>query len=333
MASKFEKLIEYIINEDEAKAKALFHQIVISKSRDIYESLAEEDNIQSGLETGDRFADELEHDEDVIDGDHFQEDDDIEDEEGSMDLDDDSVDSGGDDSIEADGEELEDRVMDLEDAIDELKAEFDQLMADEDGTDLGDDSEEDSMDLGDDTDSEEDLSDTDSEEDLSDTDSEEEIEESNSIYSEGRKSPADLMREYVEKVTLPNAKTEDGKLVGTEGSVPVNKKSTSIGGKNDMGGTSANIARGGSNASPDGKAVPQPSNEYSKKRGDLPGAGKFQNTPGSKAGVKSLAKVSKPTAKDGSPAGAKNTDPASQNKTSVIESARRKPVAKKVTRK
>jgi hypothetical protein len=41
--NKFEKLIEYIINEDEAKAKALFHKIVVEKSRDIYESLVEDD--------------------------------------------------------------------------------------------------------------------------------------------------------------------------------------------------------------------------------------------------------------------------------------------------
>ena len=33
--NKYEQLIEYIINEDEDKAKALFHDIVVEKSRDI----------------------------------------------------------------------------------------------------------------------------------------------------------------------------------------------------------------------------------------------------------------------------------------------------------
>ena len=50
MTSKFEQLIEYVINDDEAKAKELFHDIVVEKSREIYENLmneesdAEEDN-------------------------------------------------------------------------------------------------------------------------------------------------------------------------------------------------------------------------------------------------------------------------------------------------
>ena len=41
--NKYEQLIEYIINEDEAKAKALFHNIVVERSREIYESLMDEE--------------------------------------------------------------------------------------------------------------------------------------------------------------------------------------------------------------------------------------------------------------------------------------------------
>ena len=40
--NKYEQLIEHIINNDEAKARALFHDIVVEKSRDIYESLMDE---------------------------------------------------------------------------------------------------------------------------------------------------------------------------------------------------------------------------------------------------------------------------------------------------
>ena len=43
MTSKFEQLIEYVINDEEAKAKELFHDIVVEKSREIYENLMDED--------------------------------------------------------------------------------------------------------------------------------------------------------------------------------------------------------------------------------------------------------------------------------------------------
>jgi len=39
MTNKFEQLIEYVINDEEAKAKELFHDIVVEKSRDIFENL------------------------------------------------------------------------------------------------------------------------------------------------------------------------------------------------------------------------------------------------------------------------------------------------------
>jgi len=41
--NKYEQLIEHIINDEEAKARALFHEIVVEKSRDIYESLMDEE--------------------------------------------------------------------------------------------------------------------------------------------------------------------------------------------------------------------------------------------------------------------------------------------------
>ena len=45
--NKFEQLIEYVINDDEANAKALFHEIVVDKSRDIYEEImAEESQVE-----------------------------------------------------------------------------------------------------------------------------------------------------------------------------------------------------------------------------------------------------------------------------------------------
>ena len=48
--TKFEQLVEYVINDDEAKAKALFHDIVVEKSREIYEDLMQDEAEEDGLE-------------------------------------------------------------------------------------------------------------------------------------------------------------------------------------------------------------------------------------------------------------------------------------------
>jgi hypothetical protein len=41
--NKFEQLIEYVINDEESKARELFHDIVVEKSREIYENLMAEE--------------------------------------------------------------------------------------------------------------------------------------------------------------------------------------------------------------------------------------------------------------------------------------------------
>lgn len=50
--SQFEQLIEYVINDEEAKARELFHNIVVEKSRAIYESIMEEtdESVEEGVE-------------------------------------------------------------------------------------------------------------------------------------------------------------------------------------------------------------------------------------------------------------------------------------------
>lgn len=42
--NKFEQLIEFVINDDEKNAKALFHEIVVEKSKDIYEEIMSEES-------------------------------------------------------------------------------------------------------------------------------------------------------------------------------------------------------------------------------------------------------------------------------------------------
>ena len=48
--NRFEQLIEYVINDEEAKAKELFHQIVVEKSRAIYEDLMDEEAVEEAEE-------------------------------------------------------------------------------------------------------------------------------------------------------------------------------------------------------------------------------------------------------------------------------------------
>ena len=144
--NKFEQLIEYVINDEEAKARELFHDIVVEKSRQIYEEMMEEEAVEEAKEEeeleeakeeeGEEELEEAKHDKDEEDkveesmdetmGGDQSDDliDDIEMEEQGM-----SMEGEGDDAM-ADAD-LEDRVVDLEDKLDELMAEFEALMGDE----------------------------------------------------------------------------------------------------------------------------------------------------------------------------------------------------------
>ena len=44
MSNKFNELIELFIAEEQDKAKEMFHEIVVEKSRDIYESLLNDES-------------------------------------------------------------------------------------------------------------------------------------------------------------------------------------------------------------------------------------------------------------------------------------------------
>ena len=118
MSDKFNELIELIISEETDQAKALFHDIVVDKSRSIYESLIDETEEDEELEESD-FDEELGGDaaEEFID--------DISADEEGLALEDEDED-----------EEMEDRVVDLEDALDELKAEFEKMMGGDDEDDM-----------------------------------------------------------------------------------------------------------------------------------------------------------------------------------------------------
>ena len=56
--NKLEQLIEYVINDDESKARELFHEIVVEKSREIYESLMDEEAVNEADENEEEDLDE-----------------------------------------------------------------------------------------------------------------------------------------------------------------------------------------------------------------------------------------------------------------------------------
>jgi len=145
MTSKFEQLIEYVINDEEAKAKELFHDIVVEKSREIYENLMQEEE-EEIEESADEDLDEGLENVDEFGGDSAQEFmDEVEvEEEGMMEDGDEEIEIGGEitgddmgDADEAGDGDLEDRVVDLEDKLDELMAEFEDLMGSEGNDDMG----------------------------------------------------------------------------------------------------------------------------------------------------------------------------------------------------
>ena len=122
---KFEQLIDLIINENEEQARALFHDIVVEKSREIYEGMMDDEMGEGmGGQVGD-LLDEIDVEEQgMAEG----EDDDLE-----FDSDEDEVIDIEDGEDDMDGEEdLEDRVVDLEDKLDQLMAEFEEIMAGDD---------------------------------------------------------------------------------------------------------------------------------------------------------------------------------------------------------
>lgn len=197
MTNKFEQLIELFIAEDEQGAKDLFHEIVVEKSRDIYESLTDEDQVEETAEVDEDAVEEAEEieesdfDEAELGGDAADDMiDDIEADEEGLSMEDDDAE-----------EEIEDRVVDLEDALDELKAEFEALMGGDDAAD------DDAMDMEPEMDM-----------DMGDEEGEEEEGE------EEEEADESFVREYTEKAPAPVTSEEGDGSAGP------------VAGKNDMGG-------------------------------------------------------------------------------------------------
>ena len=302
--NKFEKLIEYIINDEDQKARELFHDIVVEKSRDIYESIMDEEQVEehvAGDQVGE-LAQEISAEESV----HEEEDDEV-----GLDNDDQGDDMSGDLSMEpsdemdsdaAEHNEIEDKVMNIDAKLDELLAKFDEIMGGEsmDSEDNNVDaiSDEPSMDHdmehGDETFAE-------SKPDFLDMDKDGDKEESmkkavnDKTKTESRRSSTtELMREYVDRIGDIYGGAGDaaeGDAVGATG------KKTSINTKNpvgpgaNFGGTTATSKGGEQNQ--DGTSAPSTAKPQDLKSGNL-------NVPGGKAGNAFKSKESAKTGEESS---------------------------------
>ena len=221
--NQFEAMLEALINEDQETAKEIFHNIVVAKSREIYEELLSEDfDLEETSKDEDEDKDDRSdeafgaddsEEEPADDSEEEPADDSDEDDDVGGDATDDmigDVTDGEEEGSDLSDEEQTDRIMDLEDALEELKAEFEQLMAGEEGEEPADD-------MG--------------------MDAEPEMDGGmDSMDDMGMEKPVDELQrfmEYVDKVALPK-----------HGDNGANTKSI-VAGKNNMGGTTANIAKGG----------------------------------------------------------------------------------------
>ena len=210
MADKttLEQMLESLVNDDQAKAEELFHEYVVAKSREIYESLIEDELEEASDEDEDEDEemDEAAKDEDAEDEKVDEEFEDI-----AIEADDDMGDMGGDptDDLEGDlemggdegeeGEKSEEELFqDLDSIVDELQAKFDELKGGDEmgGDEMGGDEMKDDFDL-------------------------------------------ETVREYVEKVPAGHGAEKKG-----AGEKADNTRSTIDNMKNDMGGTTANILSG-----------------------------------------------------------------------------------------
>jgi len=215
--TRFEQMLEHLINGEQSKAEEVFHDLVVAKSREIYENLLDDD-FQVDETSEDDVEEYVEENFDLeaVGGDPADAMIDAVTGDDEMDG---GMDGGMDGEMSMDDEEgdapaTKDDVMDIKDALDELRAEFEAKMG-------GNSDDMDSMD-------DEEGAEDDGEESEEEPEDEEGDDEENPFAKES-------MREYVEKVA-PAKMGDNG----------VSNKST-VAGKNPLGNSAnaGNIAKGG----------------------------------------------------------------------------------------
>jgi hypothetical protein len=151
MSTKFEQLLDYLVNEEHEKANELFHEIVVEKSRTIYENLiAEEEQEEESVDEAEEEQDESVDEEVDESSEELEDSYNLEADDGFDQSDDDATGDLGRE-IGADGEEGEEghenaedeAIFDIKNAIEELEAAFAELERAQGGeeADMGMDSE------------------------------------------------------------------------------------------------------------------------------------------------------------------------------------------------
>ena len=336
MSTKFEQLLDFLVNEETDKANELFHEIVVEKSREIYENLiAEEEKPEEEVEetTEGDDADAVEEESDMEEDDSVEESYEEETVEGifgseeegdefpvqdktddlgadvadpeAMGGDDFGGEEGGDSAAPADKGD----IQDLEDALEELKAEFEALMAgekheEEENPDVHGGALDD---MGDEEGDEE-----------ADEEGEEEEEAGNpfakkeAMEARGNKSQSETMREYIEKISTTMTDGEGvgsgrGELAGQTGHDAGKSPISSGSGKPTTGANAKNVAQAGKGSNEDGTAPKGKVGGLVKTGGDFVKAG-TKNVASSANSKKpdgaKLTSVSKPANGEGKPVGA-----------------------------
>jgi len=243
--SKIAQMLESLVNDDQAKAEELFHEYVVEKSREIYEGLIES---ELDLEEGDDQTDDFMKSVEVSDEEGEGEEEGEEGEElGAEEEGEEGEEEGDEDEPATKGD-----INSLADAVRQLEAELSQMMGNDDG--MGGD-------------------------DMGGMGKAEELQIADLDSMDQGFGDLETVREYVEKVGAGHGAEKKG-----SGESNVNAKSV-VAGKNDMGGTSANIAKGGTGSEAGTKGgLLDPSTK------DLNGGN--VNVPGSKTATK-LSPVTK----------------------------------------
>ena len=287
--SKFEQMLEKLVADDRTAAEEIFHDIVVEKSRSIYEGLLEDDikDIEVEETSKEDKADSKDEETTEASKEDKKEDEKVEEKTSEESKEDEAVEEaskdeskeeetkeeeskdeeatdeslldveqtavapaeahGGDatddmvgdieapagdmdngDDSEKGEEEIEDRVVDLEDAIDDLKAEFEKMMGDKEDGDDAEDNGDDAEDNGD----KEDEAVVDQSAEGETVEVAPELGEQPAVETAEPKTASEEIREYVNKVAVTH----------TDGS---DSTKSPVAGKNDMGGTTSNIAKGG----------------------------------------------------------------------------------------
>lgn len=218
MADKniLEQMLEHLVNGNQTQADELFHEYVVAKSREIYETLIEaemqdEEEVDEAMDEEDEDKMEENFQDIAVEGDDEEGGNPFAGADATDDLDSElDGEEGGEGAMERSEEEL---FQDLDSIVDELQAKFDELKGiegEEHGEEGGFGGEEEP--------------------------------------EEGFEPQLATVREYVEKVTTGHGAEKkggaEGQLSGTgsQSDKPsINNKSLIDNMKNDMGGTTANI--------------------------------------------------------------------------------------------